>query len=176
MDILFESISDRLKTNIPELNWIDWEWGQLETPEEEYPIQFPCAFIDIQNIDWSNAMNNLLTGNVAITIRVAFDVYEDTHVAGGITTPDRSYALLRLKLINKIHSWLQGFGGFILPDGNGSFRDNHFNRLNAVRYGSEKRDDGLKVFTLQFACNMRNNYAMPVTTPITATPNITAVT
>jgi len=173
MDILFESISERLKANVPELNWIDWDWGQLEVLEQEYPIQFPCALIDIQSIDWSNAGNNLLTGNTNINIRVAFDIYEDTHVAVGVTAPQREYAFERMKLLNKITSWLQGFGGNILSNGSGGYRDNHFNRLNAGRYGSEKREDGLKVITMQFACNLRNNYAMPITTQVTANPVIT---
>src|SRR5574343_327350 len=114
MDILFESLEEHLKANIPELNWIDWDWGQLETLEEEYPIQFPCALIDIQNISWVNTSNNLMVGDVTINIRIAFDVYEDTHVAVGITAPDRAYALTRLKLLNKIHKYLQGYGGNIL--------------------------------------------------------------
>lgn len=171
MDILFESLEEHLKANIPELNWIDWDWGQLETLEEEYPIQFPCALIDIQNISWVNTSNNLMVGDVTINIRIAFDVYEDTHVAVGITAPDRAYALTRLKLLNKIHKYLQGYGGNILSQP-GGFRDNHFNRLNAVRITAEKREDGLKVFSMQFMCNMRNNYAMAETTPITASPVI----
>ena len=153
MDILYQSIVTRLQNEVPELLWIDMECGQLEFPEENYPVQFPALLIDISETQWSSVGNGVQVGDVTVQIRVAFDIYEDTHA----DAPDIETALQRLQLMNKIHSKLHNFEGKILPDGS----DTHFNKMERIRTSSERRDDGLKVFTMLYTLNMRDQHAMP---------------
>lgn len=174
MDILFESICNRLANQVPELRWIDWEQGQLEIPAEKLPLFFPAVLIDIQDIQWSNVGDQMQVGDVTIQVRLCFDIYEDLYTVDGEPNPTRETALERLKLVNKVYKALQGFEGGIIQDltEHGPmhtipppppvFLDNHFNKLNRIRTNSERRDDGYKVITTTFACNMRDQNAMPV--------------
>jgi hypothetical protein len=170
MDILYKSLLTRLKDNIPELIWIDEETGQLETPEESYPVQFPCALINIREIDWDSLGKNTQTGDVIIEFRIGFYILEDTHK----DAPDMDTALTRLKLLNKIHKYLHCFGGFILPvPGHANtFYDSHFKKLIRIRTTSEKRQDGLRVYNMEYKSNMKDINAVLELVPSDHTPTI----
>ena len=43
---IFIAVCDRLKTEVPQLRWIDAEEGQLNTGERP-AVAFPCCLIDI---------------------------------------------------------------------------------------------------------------------------------
>lgn len=146
MDVLYQKIMERLDANVPELRWIDLDQGQLETPEDSYPVQFPCCLIDFTNIIWQNVGRQLQAGDVTISLRVGFDIYEDTNNLSPEVS--RNNGLLKLRLLNKIHHYIQGFGG------------EHFNRLNRIGTFQEKREDGLKVYNLVYITNMRDNNGM----------------
>ncbi len=159
MDILYKSILTQITNKVPEILWIDEECGQLEFPEKEYPVQFPCILIDIQSIDWTTLGMGTQTGNTLIRLRVCFDIYEDTHK----DAPDMDTALTRLKLLNKIHKNIHTFGGMILPVPNhtGQFYDNHFKKLVRKKTTAEKRQDGLRVYTIDYETNLKDTNAYP---------------
>jgi hypothetical protein len=159
MDILYESLLTRLTNEVPELDWIDEDAGQLENPGESYPVQFPCVLINLQSIKWDSGLKGQQTGNAVISIRVAFKIEEDTHKGA----PDIRIPLNRLKLVNKVHTALHGFGGFILPDtaNVGQFTDSHFKRLVRSSTVAEKREDGLKVYQMDYLTNIKDVYATP---------------
>ncbi len=146
MDLLYSKILDRL-SEIPDLAWIDIDSGQLDWPGENYPLLFPCALIDFPSVEWQDAGNRLQHGNVSVQVKIALNVYQDANNK----TPEyiRNRALEYLKLINTVFAKLQGFDG------------DHFNRLTRIQTTTEKREDGLKVFTLLFLTNIRDANACP---------------
>lgn len=170
MDILYLSLLRRLEAEVSELKWIDEESGQLELPEESYPVQFPCILIDIQNIKWETQGKRQQYGDCLLRFRIAFDIYEDTHK----NAPDLQTALNRLKLVNKIHTALEHFGGFILadPDNVGQYFDKHFKRLVRVNTATEQRQDALKVYAMDYMTSIFDVYAQPVMVPTAVTPTI----
>lgn len=156
MDILFKSISERLSTEVPELRWIDWEQGQIDTNmESSYPVQFPAVLIDFPSISWQSIKQGIQDGEVTLQVRVIFDVYEDFNTE----SPNRDLALGRLKLINKIHKALHNFSGNILQN-NGIYEDTHFNSLERTSTSSEQRDDGLKVINMFYITLLRDKSGM----------------
>lgn len=173
MDILYLSILTRLKNEVPELNWIDEECGQLELPEESYPVQFPCCLIDIQSIVWTTELKKHQEGICTVRFRIGFDIYEDTNK----DAPDIQTGLDRLKLLNKIHSVLHGFGGYSLidPNNNALYLDKHFKRLVRTNTVSEQRQDALRVYAMDYMTSIQDVYAEPpmILTPVTPTPVIT---
>jgi hypothetical protein len=53
MKELIRAIQDKLKDDISELKYIDYDWGQMDYYERP-PVKFPCALIDVQNATYSN--------------------------------------------------------------------------------------------------------------------------
>jgi len=146
MDRLFQQIQLHLTTNVPELKWIDLDQGQLEIPEEQYPVQFPACLIEFPNVpSWQSLSHGLQIGDATITFRIAFDIYNDTHK----DAPDIDAALSKLQLINKIHKHLHYFEG------------DHFNKLERIASFQEKRQDALTVIIMQYNTNIRDAHAVP---------------
>jgi hypothetical protein len=146
IDRLFKNIADRLNI-IQELRWIDLEYGQLEIPEDSYPVQFPCALIDFPEMSFDNEGNLNQQAMVAIQVRIGIDLYEDFHIVDGQAAIDRETALQRLQIVNKVYTALHGY------------EEDYFTPLIRTSLGTERRDDGIKVFVIVFQCAAKDDTA-----------------
>lgn len=82
MEELYLSIAEYLREKMPELATIDEDTGQLVPSEEDgYPIFFPCVLISTDEVNWETFTGERQRGSCQITIKHAFDCYEDTHIA-----------------------------------------------------------------------------------------------
>ena len=102
MKQIFLSIQNRL-AEIDELSYIDKDWGQLQY--EQPPVQWPCALIDVANIDYTQQGNGAQTAQASITITVA-DTIPATSSYQSPTRED-SYAII--DLLEEIQQKLQLF-------------------------------------------------------------------
>lgn len=168
MDIIYRSLVKRLTdTVLADLSeddktlWIDLEAGQLDYQEQNYPVTFPALFIDLSECEYRTLGNGLQEGILTISLRIAFDIYNDFHAASN----DYVNAANHLTLINSIHAALHGFGGNVLQDEDENYIDIHFSRLQRTGLTSEKRTDGLKVFTMTYQTTVHDIHAMPSYTP-----------
>lgn len=160
-DQLFTDICDRLNLKVPELQWIDKDWNQLDLPDQSYPLQFDCCLISFPEIPWDSLTRGAQDGVVSILIKVAVDMYNDTHIAGGVTAPDRALAVAKLQLVNKVHAALHGFEGA------------YFSKLTRKRSVEEKRNDGLLVFNEYYETRMQDNSGALNYEQATIAPNVT---
>lgn len=91
-----------------ELSHIDEDTGQLEAMlngEDTYPITFPAALINFGDILWENVKPGTeQLGKGTVTIRVAFDCYDDTHAGAG----QDFYGTQRRELVHRIHTAIHG--------------------------------------------------------------------
>lgn len=91
-----------------ELSYIDEDCGQLEAMlngEDTYPITFPAALINFGDILWENVKNDgTQLGKGTVTIRIAFDQYDDTHTGAG----QDGYGTARRTLVHEIHKKIHG--------------------------------------------------------------------
>lgn len=149
---LFELIADKLNADLTELAWIDWDWGQLEVPTENYPVQFDAVLISFPDIQWQQGSGNVEYGNTVVQVRIAVDVYDSLHTADGEPSPavGRNYAKEKMKLEDRVYKCLKNFQG--------SF----FSGLQRVSSGEERRDDGIKVFVQTYMTNMVDGDARKV--------------
>lgn len=168
MDIIYQSIVNRLQSNVPDKLWIDLEAGQLDALDENYPVQFPAVFIDFANCSWENLGQGHQQGLLSVNFRVAFNIYDEFH-SGSTSIEDAGQ---QLKLINRIHAALHTFGGNILPDGNDGYLDTHFSPLTRNAFSSERRSDGLRVFNMSYTTEVYDNHAAKQYTLVPAEPNI----
>lgn len=174
MDILYRSLVQRLRNEVPDIRWIDLDGGQLEAPDESYPVQFPAAMIDISDVAYQTLHRGNQTALVNITVRLAFDIYEGFHG----TAPDLEQAADRLKLINQVQKALHGFNGLILPANRlaTSYQDNYFNSLVRHSMAAERRDDGLKIYAMRYQTLMTDPHASRVYTQVQAELDVTELT
>lgn len=146
MDILYKDLLERLDDQVPELRWIDYDQGQIDFPAESYPVDFPALLIDFENTEWEDVGQLVQGGTLTISFRTAFRLYEDMN--NHTPAESRNNGLLKLRLLNKIHKALHGFGG------------EHYNGLSRTRQFTEKREDGLKVVVMQYETYIRDAHAM----------------
>jgi hypothetical protein len=146
MDILYQDLLTRLAAQVPDLRWIDYDQGQIDYPAEHYPIDFPAVLIDFENTEWEDIGQQIQGGDVTITFRVVFRLYEDLN--NHTPAASRQEGLNKLQLLNTLHKALQGFAGV------------HYNALSRVRQFTEKRDDGLKVVAMQYGTYLTDQHAM----------------
>ena len=147
MENTFKLICDRLLAKVPELLWIDWDAGQFESPEETYPTPFPAVLIDIVNAVPENSTRGNQRLLVTWRMRLGMDIYENYHIAGGTVAPDRDTAIAKLLLIKKVHAALHGFSG------------DQFSALVRTGVFTERRDDMLKVYAMDYVCSLNDSSA-----------------
>jgi hypothetical protein len=139
MEQLFNDIQNRIAENFLQLNLIDEDYGQLEaieTPEDTYPVTFPCVLISIPETVWENLAGGSQRGTASVTIRLAIDCYDDTHYGSG--TSDR--AAERKALATSIHRKMQGFkSGTCSP-------------LIRRKSNNYSRPHGIKVYETLYQC------------------------
>ena len=77
---IFIAVCDRLKTEVPQLRWIDAEEGQLNTGERP-AVAFPCCLIDISYPSCETHMGGRQKIKAQIQLRVAFQAGGSTNAA-----------------------------------------------------------------------------------------------
>ena len=133
---IFMTVCDRLKTEVPQLRWIDAEEGQLNSAERP-SVAFPCCLIEIAYPSCQTYMGGTQKINAQIQLKVAFEKAGSTHAAAPKLV--REHALCRMDTLEKIHRTLQWWNG-----------GNLFNPMRRIRCAPEKRADGLKVYDVTY--------------------------
>ncbi|MFR6417237.1 MAG: hypothetical protein ACLUOK_05715 [Parabacteroides distasonis] len=101
---IFIAVCDRLKTEVPQLRWIDAEEGQLNTGERP-AVAFPCCLIDISYPSCETHMGGRQKIKAQIQVRVAFQSGGSTNAAAPKLV--REHALRCMDTLDKIHEALQ---------------------------------------------------------------------
>ena len=70
-----------------------------------YPVTFPCVLVGNTDINWTDIAPGVQKGEAQLTVRLAIDCYNDTHIGSGTT--DRITE--RQRLSNKVYKTIQGF-------------------------------------------------------------------
>ena len=72
MKQVIQNIQDRLTQAVPELKYVDQDWGQMDLYANP-PVKYPCALIDIQSAQYTNDGNFIQQGTATVVIRL-FDL------------------------------------------------------------------------------------------------------
>ena len=143
---LFLKIQEKIKAEVPEILWIDFDLGQLEAFDgQRPPVEWPCLLIDFPDTVFRQ-MQGYQDGDVNIVLRLAFDEYESTNAE--TPTLILQSALDYLEIEQKIYEALQAW------DADGLLT-NDMIRQNAQ---SEKRnDDNFRVRRITFSATFSDN-------------------
>ncbi|MCM1302246.1 MAG: hypothetical protein NC250_01270 [Alistipes senegalensis] len=105
---LLLSVRTRLGESVSELEYIDKDWGQLSC--EVPSVKWPCALLDVENVDYTQEGGGRQLADTQIVITVA-----DLRLASASSPdPNDESAYGMLELLEKIHRSLHLFtaGGY----------------------------------------------------------------
>lgn len=107
MEEIFIAIMEHIAETMPELSYIDEDYGQLEPTEDQdsYPVTFPCVLIGNTESDWNDIGYGVQKSKSLVTVRLAIDCYDDTHYTSGTYQKVRERQLKAKEL----YKTLQGF-------------------------------------------------------------------
>lgn len=144
MKTIYNAILQRLAAKVPEIRFIELNTGQLEDPAGNYVIPFPCVLIQFSDIVWAGIGAGIVTGDATITVRVAFQIWEDIN---SLTPEDIYYdGIERLEIVNRVFASLQNLTG------------DNFNELQVTGTNDETRPN-IVIFTETYTTHVRRNQA-----------------
>jgi hypothetical protein len=104
---LFTALQARIKSQVPEIIWIDHDLGQLEAFDgERPPVEWPCLLIDFIETPFTQ-MQGYQDGDVSIQLRLAFNQYQQTH--SDVPEYVKEQALQYYEIEHKVHLALQAW-------------------------------------------------------------------
>lgn len=121
---------------------IDEDCGQLDAIAQgldQYPVTFPCVLLGDSEVVFRDVKEPAQRGTLTMTVRLAFDVYDDTRLGSGQeqSIAERMGANTRLTEI---------LNGLQLPDS----RD----RLHRTLFRSYSMPHGVKVYETIYEANV----------------------
>ena len=157
--IMFTALQDYITAQVPEIKWIDQEFGQLENYKEGYrpAVLFPCVLIDFTGWRFEDAGQKVQTGIGDVDIRIAFEPYTNTSQVTPIAQREKALQCYELekKLYQALHGWnpSKTQGVFI-------------QKLQRTTTDTEKREDTIRVRIMRFATGFKDTSATePLTVP-----------
>jgi hypothetical protein bfra3_07107 len=146
---LLEKIQQKV-SEIAELKHIDENWGQLDYYSPNMPVQYPCALIDVQQVQFTNLGKDITKkplqrqiGTVQIKITVANMRLTNSSMQAPRRQKEEVWAIWGI--IEKIHQQLHGVS--LLPNVSPLIRTSQNRTL---------RDDGLQEYEVYYNCEMQN--------------------
>jgi hypothetical protein len=138
-DIL-TAIMERLAEKEPNLKYLDEDYGQLSYYQENVPVKFPCALLELQQTSWKNQSQKAQDGVLNISIRVADLKLSNTNYKAPTTQKTKAAAIWIV--IENIHKALHGWRPLANPE---------FGTLTRISTSRVKRDDGIREFELVYS-------------------------
>ena len=134
MEQIIKSILKKLQ-EVEELKFIDVNFGQLAL--ENPAVDFPCALIDVEHIDYSSIKGGYQIAEASIDITLAFKIYAPTSV--GTPKEQQKLGLQHYKIIKKVSSLLH------------NWEEASFSRLCRTSIKRNDKDSPVS-YTLNFKC------------------------
>lgn len=158
MEEILNVILDKLAADVPELRWIDINLGQMAT--ENPPVDYPCALIDVTDIDYTTAGMHRQVGEARIEIELYFIVRSPSNTAAPEKMREQAFG--HFGTVKKVYKALEGVSG------------ESFGGLNRVKVRRNKTYYP-RPFTLVFRCSVEDRGAVPTYRKLTeVVPGISA--
>lgn len=142
MKDLYLKILNRFK-EVPQVKYVDEDYGQIDDFNERPPVAFPCALISLNEPKRSNLTPTKQLVTAEVIIRLGFEFLGDT---SSISSENRlNAALLPYDIKEAVEAKFQAWG------------DADMNRWECTSCIKEKRNDGLVVFRLSFKTGYQKN-------------------
>lgn len=137
MKHILSAVMERLQEQVPDLQYISEDWGQLDFYQDTPPVKFPCALISVSGIKFDSQTMGTRNATMTILIRVA----DAPAVSGTMAAPDsyRNRAFAIFDLLDDIGNALYGFS-----------HDEEFNELEQKTITHYSREDAIREYAMLF--------------------------
>ena len=149
MKALLEKIQQQV-SEITELKYIDENCGELDYYSPNMPVQFPCALIDVQQVQFTNLGRDMSKkpvqrqiGQVVLKITIADIRLTNSSMQAPRAQKEQVWAIW--DIIEKIHRQLHGVS--LLPNVSPLIRSSQRRTL---------RDDGVQEYEVYYNCEVQN--------------------
>jgi hypothetical protein len=152
--LLFIQLQDHIKTECPDIRWIDQDLGQLEFYEIRPPVSWPCCLIDFSQTTYEQQQQDRLQGNLTFTLRLGFDVWSPSASTAPVDV--REKALMMYDIEQNLYKAIQGFNaGGLMQD------------CSLINIATERRDgDSFRVRVLTFTSTTDDSTAQKIWTKV----------
>ncbi|MEI6683445.1 MAG: hypothetical protein WCO44_12485 [Bacteroidota bacterium] len=142
MKTLIADLKTRL-AQVPTIRYIDEDWGQLDYYSPNPPAKWPCALIDISQVQWTSQGQHIQTGMVQLSIRVADVRLANTNAKAPESQRTAAASIFDLlySINEKLHGWTAGEGSDYGP-------------LTRVSTRRIAREDGIREFEIIYSVQL----------------------
>lgn len=140
---LFLELQERIKTEVPDIVYIEQDLGQLGMDDPRKNMAFPAVLIDFPNTAFSNLQGNNQLALPVISITLVFDNYSQTWQDAPLDSRKTGLKYLEVEqqLFMVVQCWESDFCQSL-------------NRTAAT--GHNRNDVGLRVRELTFTCEFED--------------------
>lgn len=130
-------LQNRIEEKVPEIKWMDQDFGQMELPMDRPPVSFPCLLVDFGSTQYDQQHQDIQAGTVAIQFRLCFAPFSNSNFA----TPAvyRQQAIDYYDIEMKLYRALQGYDC-----------EDIMQPLTRISAASEEREDTYRVRVITF--------------------------
>lgn len=153
--LMLVALQQRIEDKVPEIRYIDQDFGQLDFYKDRPAVALPCLLVDFTNTTYDTLSQQEQLGKVMIQCRLGFQPFSNSNNL----TPSqfKEKALAYYELERKVFLALQNWAP-----------DEMCQPLVRLNEGSEKREDPLRVRIMMFDTTFQDDGARPVTEKIEA--------
>jgi hypothetical protein len=136
--LIFHKLKTKLATDVPEINHINLDIGQIDFYQQRPPVSFPSLLVDFSSRYLPRQINEQWN-DITMILRLSFDTYSDTSnlAPDEIETQGLAYLEIEHKLYQSLQFW----------NANGLVKVKPFERVTA---NAEKRPDPFRTRQLSF--------------------------
>lgn len=145
---LFLDIQERIKNEVPEIQWIEQDFGQDVYDKWRPNVSFPAVLVDFTSADYENISGGGQTAEVAVSLRLLVAPFEQSYEAAPIEVRKGAleYFDIEQKLVDALHGWEPMY-----VDGETNEDVYYSQAFVRKRITSNNRNDiGLRIRELQF--------------------------
>lgn len=148
MKQLLIDIQNRLIERVPELKYVDEDWGQLDYYNVAQPVKYPLAVININMAAYTNEGAFVQQGLINIVVTVCDIKLSNT--SGAAPQLQKQAAWKVFDIMDGVVKALHGWAG-----------SPNYSKLSRIQINRRKNDEGLNLFDLIFTTNLQDTIAMP---------------
>lgn len=149
METILTNIQNEI-AEISSLKYVDEDTGQLDYYSPNFPVQFPCCLIDLNDGSFSDVGRDLSKKpvnrqNGALSVRITLANMKLSNTSFKAPKSQKDAAWNIFGLMKEIHEKLHGFS----PDVNCS-------KMLRKTFSRSKRDDGIQEYTIYYSFEANN--------------------